>query len=194
MNEPAPVLQLHLNSMNSATLGGRKRPAMRRAGPPLTIDIRVESPLWNARRNAKAVLRRAIRCASAATSLTSAEISIVLCDDEAMRVLNRNWRQKNKPTNVLAFPLDAENAASGRPRLLGDIVVAYQSLQREAHTQGKPFARHLAHLAVHGFLHLIGHDHGTAAEAEAMEFLEASILARLDIPNPYVGPDRSAAT
>jgi len=190
MNEPTPVLQPNLKS---GTPGGRKRPATRRAGPPLTIDIRVESPLWKARRNAKAVLRHAVRRAAVATSLTGGEISIVLCDDEVMRVLNRNWRQKDMPTNVLAFPVDAVNAAPGRPRLLGDIVIAYQTLQREAHMQGKPFAQHLAHLAVHGLLHLIGYDHRTADEAEVMECLETSILARLDIPYPYIGRHRSAA-
>ena len=109
----------------------------------------------------------------------------MLCDDEAMRMLNRDWRQKDMPTNVLAFPVDAGNAVPGQPRLLGDIVIAYQTLQREARMQAKPFTQHLAHLAVHGFLHLLGYDHRTAQEAQVMERLETSILARLDIPNPY---------
>jgi probable rRNA maturation factor len=185
MNEPAPVLQLDLNLMKPAVPGARMRPAVSRSTTAVIIEIRVESSLWNARRNARAVLRRAVRRAAAAACLSEGEVSVVLCDDEAMRMLNRDWRQKDMPTNVLAFPVDAGNAAPGRPRLLGDIVIAYQTLQREALLQAKPFAQHLAHLAVHGFLHLLGYDHRTAQEAQVMERLETSILARLDIPNPY---------
>jgi probable rRNA maturation factor len=190
MNEPAPVLQLDLNLMKPAAPGARMRPAVSRSTSAVIIEIRVESPLWNARRNARAVLRRAVWRAAAAAFLSQGEVSVVLCDDEAMRMLNRDWRQKDMPTNVLAFPVDAGNAAPGRPRLLGDIVIAYQTLQREAHVQAKPFAQHLAHLAVHGFLHLLGYDHRTAQEAQVMERLETLILARLDIPNPY-GTGRS---
>jgi probable rRNA maturation factor len=185
MNEPAPVLQLDLNLMKPGAPGARMRPAASRSTSAVIIEIRVESLLWNARRNARAVLRRAVRRAAAAACLSQGEVCVVLCDDEAMRVLNRDWRQKDMPTNVLAFPVDAGNAAPGRPRLLGDIVIAYQTLQREAHVQAKPFAQHLAHLAVHGFLHLLGYDHRIAQEAQVMERLETSILARLDIPNPY---------
>jgi len=185
MNEPAPVLELDLNLMKPAVPGTRKRLAASRFTSAVVIEIRVESPVWNARRNARAVLRRAVRRAAAAACVSQGEVSVVLCDDEAMRVLNRDWRQKDMSTNVLAFPVDAGNAAPGQPRLLGDIVIAYQTLQREAQMQAKPFAQHLAHLAVHGFLHLVGYDHRTAQEAQVMERLETSILARLDIPNPY---------
>ena len=107
----------------------------------------------------------------------------MLTDDAAIATLNRNWRGIDKPTNVLSFP-----AAGTRParRLLGDIVIAYETLAREAPTRGRPFLHHLAHLAVHGFLHLIGYDHQTDAQADAMEGLESKILARLDMADPYL--------
>jgi probable rRNA maturation factor len=175
--------------MKSTVLGRRKRVA----APSLAIEIALQSPLWNRCRSVRTVLHRALRAAAAATSLSGGEISIVLCDDKAMRRLNRDWRRKDMPTNVLAFPIDIMNAAPGRPRLLGDIVISYQTLQREARMQGKPVAQHLAHVAVHGLLHLMGYDHRTADEAQVMERLETSILARLDIPDPYIERDRSAA-
>jgi probable rRNA maturation factor len=192
MNEPPHVLQLHLNAMKSVARIGSKRPATRRARQPTTIDIRVESPLWKTKRNAKAVVRRAIRHASSAVALTGGEVSIVLADDPTVRVLNRTWRHEDMPTNVLSFPADAGKADRGTPRLLGDIVIAYQTAEREAHMQRKPFAQHLAHLAVHGFLHLVGYDHTSGDEAKAMEHLETLILARLDVPNPYIVRDAPA--
>jgi len=165
---------------------------MRRPRQPATIDIRVESPLWKRKRNAKAVVRRAIRHASSALALSGGEVSVVLADDVSVRALNRTWRHEDMPTNVLSFPVDAGNADHARPHLLGDVVIAYQTVDREANIQRKPFAQHLAHLAVHGFLHLVGYDHKTDDEAKAMEHLEALILARLDVPNPYIVRDISA--
>jgi probable rRNA maturation factor len=194
MNEHPLVSQLHLNPMRPAARIGRKRPAMRRARQPPAIDIRVESPLWKAERSAKTVVRRAIRHASSAVALAGGEVSIVLADDSAVRVLNRTWRHQDMATNVLSFPADAGRADRATPRLLGDIVIAYQTAKREAHMQRKPFAQHLSHLAVHGFLHLVGYDHKSVAEAEAMEHLETLILARLDVPNPYSVRDVTADT
>jgi probable rRNA maturation factor len=178
-----------VNSLQSAPAAEHGKPAAWQ----LTIDISLQSALWNARRHAKAILRRALHRAAAAAAVTDGEISVVLCDDHAMRVLNRNWRRKDTPTNVLAFPANPGKATAQRPRLLGDIVIAYETLEREALAQGKPFAEHLAHLAVHGFLHLVGHDHSTPVQAEQMERLETSILARLAIPNPYAERVRPAA-
>jgi len=172
--------------MRSAAGILRKRPARRQARHPPTVDITTRSPLWKARRNAKTVLRRAIRHASSAVSSSGGEVSIVLADDSTVRVLNRTWRHEDKPTNVLSFPADAGKADRGRPHLLGDIVIAYETAEREARIQRKPFAQHLAHLAVHGFLHLVGYDHKSGDEAHAMEHLEILILARLDVPNPYI--------
>ncbi|HEY2185156.1 MAG TPA: rRNA maturation RNase YbeY [Xanthobacteraceae bacterium] len=145
----------------------------------------IQSVLWHGQRNVRAVLRRAIRQASCAVALDGGELAIVLTDDAAVRILNRAWRRQDMPTNVLSFPADARRVSPGKSALLGDIVIAYQTTEREARTQGKPFAHHLAHLAVHGFLHLLGYDHGADDEANAMEQLEAAILARLGVSNPY---------
>jgi len=146
------------------------------------IDVLVESDLWQHRGQAKAVVRRAVGAAAAALSTQRAELAVVLTDDAAIRVLNRDWRGVDAATNVLSFP--TQRVGDGPP-LLGDIVLAYETVAREAHREGKPFAHHLAHLAVHGFLHLNGYDHGRAAEAAAMERLERAILRRLDIGDPY---------
>jgi probable rRNA maturation factor len=174
------------------------------------IDIVVDSPLWKARRGARAVLRRAMAAAAAAVSTIDGELAIVLTDDSAIWALNRTWRGKDQPTNVLSFPMHSDPPPSlvaegrgkdtrrgrmgprGAPRMsrapcpLGDIVIAYETTAREADAQGKPFADHLSHLAVHGFLHLLGYDHQADAEAEVMEALEIAILARLGVPNPYI--------
>jgi probable rRNA maturation factor len=155
-----------------------------------TVDIVVQSPLWKAQRGAAALVRRAVAEAASMASPAGGELAIVLTDDSTMRSLNRNWRQKDAATNVLSFPAKKpirqptrQPAISG---LLGDIVIAYETTEREARAERKPFAHHLAHLAVHGFLHLAGYDHEADDEAETMERLEAAILARLDVPNPYV--------
>jgi probable rRNA maturation factor len=111
----------------------------------------------------------------------------VLTDDSAIRELNRTWRRKDEPTNVLAFPTDSQ---AGPARLLGDIVIAYETLAREAKGERKRFDHHLAHLAVHGFLHLCGYDHETDRQAATMERLETAILARLGIPDPYIARSR----
>jgi probable rRNA maturation factor len=118
------------------------------------------------------------------------EVSLLLTDDAEQRVLNRQWRGKDKPTNVLSFPNmddDTWQAAPGRPQLLGDVVLARETVTREAAEQGKPFAHHALHLVVHGTLHLLGYDHEGAAEAAEMEGLERAILARLGIADPYAG-------
>jgi len=106
----------------------------------------------------------------------------VLTDDAAMRSLNRAWRGVNAATNVLSFPI---RPIGGETALIGDIVLAYETVEAEARKEGKPLAHHLAHLAVHGFLHLLGYDHERAREAAKMEGLEREILRRLAIPDPY---------
>ena len=139
---------------------------------------------------AKTVLRRAARAAAAALSTSGAELAIVLSDDSAVRLLNRQWRGIDKATNVLSFPTETTD---GEPQLLGDIVLAYETIAREARKESKPFAHHLAHLAVHGFLHLNGYDHERDEDAEAMEELERKILRRLAIADPYRPRARSNA-
>lgn len=160
------------------------------------IDLVVESDLWGSQSDSEAALRRAIDKAAAtmaaqAPELANVEMAVVLTDDASIRTLNAQWRNIDKPTNVLSFPSGAPHH-DGQPILLGDIVISYETTAAEAKAEGKPFLHHLSHLAVHGFLHLIGHDHETDAEADIMEALEQDILARLDIPDPYRGRDSAA--
>ena len=175
------------------------------AGTPgldLNLDVSITCPLWaealpGAAELSEAAADRAFRISRAGrlsktggTTKTRAEASIVLADDAFVRGLNRNYRGRDESTNVLSFPASQPNdelAASpaGAPRLLGDIVVAYETTAAEANRQGKTLGDHLCHLVVHGMLHLLGHDHQTPAVADAMESLEIEILAGLDIANPY---------
>jgi probable rRNA maturation factor len=191
--------------MNSVARATGTRVRRQRRAP--AIDIMVDSPLWKAQRGVKAVLRRAIGEAAAVTAVSGGkaaalaatsggELAIVLTDDSAIRALNRDWRGKDQPTNVLSFPAPAiSRTLPGKPgsaRLMGDIVIAYETVEREAAAEHRPFRHHLAHLAVHGFLHLVGHDHAAEAEADVMEALEIAVLARLDVPNPYLVRDAEA--
>jgi probable rRNA maturation factor len=148
----------------------------------LSVDILIESPLWATEPDCEAVLQRAVNAAAGEASSASSEIAIVLTDDSGIQALNRKWRGRDEPTNVLSFPAHPVSAAG---RHLGDIALAFETLAREAKAQGKPFAHHLAHLAVHGYLHLLGYDHDTDREAEAMERFETRILRKLGIPDPY---------
>jgi probable rRNA maturation factor len=162
--------------------GLRRKPSQRAP----SIDILVESPRWKAQRGVAALLRRAVTAAAAAVPTKRGELAIVLVDDSAMRELNRTWRRKNAPTNVLSFPALQAGETSGADRLMGDIVIAYETTLREARAERKPLQHHLAHLVVHGYLHLAGYDHEAEAEAEVMEQLEIAALARLKVPNPYL--------
>jgi probable rRNA maturation factor len=152
-------------------------PHRRMAAP--SIDVQVQSPLWDAEPAAAQTVRAAIDAAAALVPATG-EVSVLLTDDASVRDLNRAWRGLDKPTNVLSFP-----AAKAGGALLGDIAIAYETLAGEAAADTKPFRHHLAHLAVHGFLHLLGYDHQTDSQADAMEGLERAALARLDIADPY---------
>ncbi len=117
----------------------------------------------------------------------SATVDVTLSTDARVRRLNKDWRGKDKPTNVLSFPLESPDVPvpQGRSRHLGDLVLARQTLVREAKEQAKPIADHLTHLLVHGTLHLLGYDHETEVEALLMEQRETELLARLGIPDPY---------
>jgi len=124
--------------------------------------------------------------AGAATPLPRrGELSIVLGDDTLLRMLNRRWRGKDEPTNVLSFPAQGNEAPADAPLLLGDVVLAFERVSSEAQAQQKPFADHLRHLVVHGVLHLLGFDHEAPAEAERMEALETAVLAQIGVPDPY---------
>lgn len=115
--------------------------------------------------------------------LKAASVTIALSDDASVAVLNGQYRGKPKPTNVLSFPA----GTGAQPGFLGDIVLAAGTLKHEACLEDIPVEHHFQHLVVHGLLHLLGYDHETDAEAEAMEKLEIGILARLGIANPYTG-------
>ena len=149
----------------------------------LKIDVLVDSDLWNDIAKVRSTVRRAVAQAAAAVSTTGAEVAIVLSDDSAIRQLNRLWRGIDAATNVLSFP--TKRSGQDEPSHIGDIVLAYETIAREARAERKPFAHHLAHLAVHGFLHLVGYDHERDNEAEAMEQAERGILQRLSVADPY---------
>jgi probable rRNA maturation factor len=167
----------------------------------LKIDVLVASDRWkkNAKTaanqtttaSAKAIVRRAvIRAAEVVLSNGEGELAIVLADDCSIRLLNRDWRGVDAATNVLSFPAKTGNSktsANGKKPAehLGDIVLAFETIAREARGEGKPFAHHLAHLAVHGFLHLVGYDHERDKDAQVMEDAERAILRQLAIPDPY---------
>ena len=162
----------------------RKRGRVKKINP--LIDVIIQSPRWKAVPRAAAMVRKAIRAAAQLGSTPHAELAILLTDDSAIRTLNYDWRKLDAPTNVLSFPAKMVRVARGAPRHLGDIVIAYETTAREAAVEGKPFDHHLVHLAVHGFLHLLGYDHATDRDAKKMERLEVDILARLDVPDPYL--------
>ncbi len=159
------------------------------------IDVAVECPAWaEAVADVEALV---VRVAEAALEHSECdlgtgpvEVSLVLADDATVQGLNRDWRGKDKPTNVLSFAaLDDEDApqVDGAPLLLGDVILAFETCRAEAEEQGKPLTDHLSHLVVHGVLHLLGYDHEEdETEAEEMERLEAAILARFGIADPYL--------
>nr|WP_256515518.1 rRNA maturation RNase YbeY [Alsobacter ponti] len=137
--------------------------------------------------DAESLAARALEAATrtaGARLAAGAQVSVMLTDDARMREINRQWRGQDKPTNVLSFPAVQPGALTSAP-FLGDIAIAFETVAREAEEEGKSLADHYTHLVVHGFLHLLGHDHETEAEAEAMEELERRALASLGIADPY---------
>ncbi len=162
----------------------------RRSEAPV-VDIQVASMLWEAVPQAEQTVREALGTTADMLATPGGEVSIVLTDDAAIRTLNRDWRGIDKATNVLSFPAPKVNA--GSPAMLGDIVIAYETLARECADEDKIFLHHLAHLTVHGFLHLLGYDHETDAQADEMEGLEAKIMSALKMPDPYFGRDLGSA-
>jgi probable rRNA maturation factor len=159
-------------------------------------EVLVVADCWSAEADADAVIHRAIEAAAAMvdTDTADAELAIMLTDDAGIRTLNQNWRGIDKPTNVLSFPAlqppEGADEPDDMPRMLGDIAIAYETTRREADEEEKSFANHLSHLAIHGFLHLVGYDHEKDDEAEEMEALEREILATLGIPDPYADQDQ----
>jgi probable rRNA maturation factor len=174
--------------------GGHARVAGKHPATALDIDILHEAGLWSPA-GEETVRRAALRAFEVAGEGGQAELCVVLADDAFVQTLNKTYRGKDKPTNVLSFPTGEIPVAAGpeplwggetgRARPLGDIVLAEETLIREAAEQGKSFADHLSHLVVHGVLHLLGEDHEDDDAAEVMEGLERDILASLGIADPY---------
>jgi probable rRNA maturation factor len=152
----------------------------------IELDIMIEGGDWARLENVEALAQRAAEAAAkiADEADEEFEISVLLTDDAAIRELNRTWRAKDKPTNVLSFPAPDQPGATG-PRHLGDIALAYETLVRESEEESKDLSHHFAHLIVHGVLHLLGYDHEVEEEAEIMEGLEVKALATLGIADPY---------
>ena len=164
--------------------------------PPLT-EILVIADCWEVEANAEAIIRHAIEAAASKVDADTgnAELAVMLTDDAGIQTLNKNWRGIDKPTNVLSFPAlqpTGTRMPDDPPHMLGDIAIAFETTRREADDEKKPFGHHLSHLAIHGFLHLIGYDHEQDRDAEIMENLEREILAELGIADPYANQDRVA--
>lgn len=159
--------------------------------PSLEIDILVEADGWAALPDAEALVRRAVAAALAEGAEleedATFEVSVTLTDDARIRRINKDWRDKDKPTNVLSFPA-AEVPDGVTPVPLGDIIVAFETVAAEALDEDKALADHFTHLIVHGTLHLVGFDHEDEEEAEEMEDTERHILAGLGISDPYALP------
>ena len=150
-----------------------------------SVDIVVNAAAWKALPGLETLAEQAVAqglAASGATLAPDCELCISFCDDAEIRGLNARWRDQDKPTNVLSFP--TPGAPATKP-LLGDIVIAFETVAREATEQHKTLADHVSHMIIHGFLHLIGYDHETAAEAEAMELVERRAMEALGITDPY---------
>ena len=146
------------------------------------IDLDVEDAAWtDALPDAEALVLAAAEATLAAEGAVDEGVSLLLTGDDAVRDLNRRFRQQDKPTNVLSFP-----APQNPERFLGDVALAYGVCAGEALEQGKPLAHHLQHLVAHGVLHLLGYDHETDAQAAEMEGLERAVLAGRGIPDPYL--------
>jgi probable rRNA maturation factor len=155
----------------------------------IAIDVRIEAGKWLSRAKLTALAGRSLAAAVAKARPKLApepELSLLFTDDAHIRVLNRQYRGKDKPTNVLSFPAPPAKPKSFGPQL-GDLVFAAETIAAEAKRDAVTLDDHLAHLVVHGFLHLLGYDHEVEREAVAMERLETAILAGLGIADPYGG-------
>jgi probable rRNA maturation factor len=177
------------------------RPRSRRAAPRTTaaepaisgpsLDIRMQSRKWREIGDLRPRILAAVDAGLALAPvkpLPGAELSLLLTDDKRIRIVNRDWRGFDKATNVLSFPAAPPERIASSP-VIGDIVIALETVAREAEAEEKPFGDHLSHLVIHGLLHLLGEDHETEAEAQRMEALETAALARLGIADPYAGSE-----
>ena len=155
--------------------------------PHVEIELERAAGAWPEEPALRALAEKAVAAFLAETRARgeASELSLLFTDDAAIRDLNAAWRGKNKPTNVLSFPSGMMRDDGRWPLLLGDIVLAWETVAREAADEGKPLDHHISHLIVHGLAHLVGHDHEDEGEAEEMEALERRVLQSLAIPDPY---------
>ena len=164
----------------------------------MMLDVAIEADAeWDSSTCWEELVTRAARAAVAESafpqlgaSVRPVELSVRLTSDEEVRVLNAHWRRKDKPTNVLSFPMaeayELEQAEEEGPELLlGDVILAHETCRREAAEKAIPIADHAAHLVVHGTLHLLGYDHDDPSQAEDMEAREVRALARIGVADPY---------
>ena len=153
----------------------------------LEIELTMVSPQWcEMLPDVEKIVRCAVEHAWASVVIaTDGEVSLLMSDDAAVRSLNREHRGKDQATNVLAFPMGEPISPSG-PIHLGDVVLACETVIREAERDAKTLEAHVSHLTAHGLLHLLGHDHQDADQAAAMEGIEITVLAELGYPNPYL--------
>ncbi len=150
---------------------------------PLTLVV--ENDAWKALRGLKSMTEKAVDAALTSAS-RSKEITILFADDAALKTMNKDWRGKNKPTNVLSFPAAKElKLPRGQIKPLGDIALAFETVAKEAAVSGKSIRDHTTHLIVHGVLHLLGYDHESDVDAAIMEAKEIRILKKLGLADPY---------
>lgn len=163
----------------------------------LDIQISVEEGDWPSEGDLQSLTERVLLSAADFLAVNEKqpfpkmppELSLVFTDDASIRAINAEWRNQDKPTNVLSFPAFPVTPGKMPGPMLGDIILARETLDREATDLDKPFEEHLTHLLVHGFLHLFGYDHLEPDEAERMERLETRILAGLGLSDPYGDSD-----
>lgn len=154
----------------------------------LSIDLRIADPRWTGALGGLEDIAVRVLDHGACVVGAGGEVSILMTDDAEMQTLNRRWRDLDKPTDVLSFPSD-DPEIPGQPKHLGDIAVGFETAFRDAQAMNRPFEAHIAHLLIHGFLHLVGYDHIDPEDAAVMEPLETKILAGLGWPDPYAaGP------
>ncbi len=160
--------------------------------PLATIDLTLQAGNWVNRSANEKLVSTAVATAVKIANLPipdEAELSVVLSDNQHVRELNRQWRNIDKPTNVLSFPTTEIQPGEVPDVLLGDIIIAHETVEQEVLQMGKPFNDHFVHLVVHGLLHIFGYDHNNDKNAEIMENIERQCLEALGLPDPYCEQD-----
>jgi len=156
------------------------------AAPTVEAEIVVEAEGWPPEDELAALVDGALAAGARRADVGEpVSLAVAFADDARVKDLNRDFRGKDKPTNVLSFPAPPEAGEPGGPRFLGDVVIARETVAAEAAALALPPGAHLTHLVVHGFLHLLGYDHEDDGMAEEMESLETAILADLGLPDPH---------